>query len=465
MSHTISRWSGRVRDSDQPTYRAIADAIADDIERGHLRTHEKLPPLRALADALRINFTTAARAYAEARQRGLIEGRQGRGSFVRGERSAEPLKRSSPIGTIDMSMNMPPEPTDTSLVQRLRQGFADLAREDDLYGLFRYQACGGTREDREAAAQWLANRLPGVDPANVLICPGAHGALLGSFAALARAGDTIACPRLNYPGIKGIAAHLGIRLAGLPEDGDGLDPEAFAALCAADPPKALYVNPTLHNPTTVTLSRARRKAIAEIAERYAVPIIEDDPYGCLSQERLPPIASYVPRLVFYVAGLSKVLGAGLRIGYLVLPNARYTARLTTTLASLTVMANPAMIRLATHWIADGTVRAMTKAIRAESRARQATAARILHGIEYSGPPEAFHLWLPVPESLTRVELQTRLQSFGLAAVAADTFTVNGTVPEALRICLGGATSQADCQRQLEIIRDAIDEQPVLLGQT
>jgi len=461
MENLLSRWASHIGDGERATYAAIADAIAEDIQSGYLRGDQKLPPLRHVANGLGINFTTASRGYREAAERGLIVSRPGSGSFVRGEIPWEPIRRSSPLGTMDMSMNMPPEPADERLREQLRSGLGSLAQEPDLYGLLRYQEFGGTERDRQAAALWMSNRLPDVDPSNILICPGAHAGLLGLFAALAGAGDTIACEAVAYPGIKGIAAHLGIRLAGLRMDGHGLDPDAFAAFCAANPPKALYVNPTVQNPTTATVPMERRRAIADIARRYGVPIIEDDPYACLPRERLPPIATLAPELTFYVAGLAKVLGAGLRIGYIVLPNVRYTARLTTTLASLVVMANPAMIRLATYWVEDETIRASTRAIREESEARQAMASTVLADIDYQADPQGFHLWLPVPSPWTRVDLITRLRPFKLLAVAADTFTVRGPAPEAVRVCLGGATTRDECYRHLEIIRDAIEHLPGL----
>lgn len=461
MGNDLSRWNAAIAAADRPTYHAIADAIADDIQAGRLRAQQKLPPLRALARSLGINFSTAARGYAEAAARGLIDGRPGSGSYVRGEVKSHPVHRTSTVGPIDMSMNMPPEPQDPALLARLREGFAGLGDNRDLYDLLRYQEFGGSTRDREAGAAWMARRLPNADPANILVCPGAHSALLGLMAALLRAGDTLACEAVTYPGVKGIAAHLGIRPVGLPADRDGLDPDAFAALCAAQPPKALYVNPTFNNPTTATLSNERRIAIAEIAQRYGVPIIEDDPYGCLPKQRLAPIATHAPQLTFYIAGLSKILGAGLRIGYLVTPNVRYTARLSSTLAALSVMAHPAMIQLATRWIEDGTVRASTLAIREESIARQRLAAQVLDGIEYHSQPEAFHLWLPVPPPWNRIELATRLQSHGIAAVVSDTFAMRAPAPEAVRICLGGTASREDCHRQLEIIHDAIEHLPAM----
>ncbi|THD02922.1 GntR family transcriptional regulator, partial [Rhodanobacter lindaniclasticus] len=64
-------------------YIALADAIADDIDAQRLLPEQRLPPLRTLARELDLNFTTVARGYAEAQQRGLIDSRVGQGSFVR----------------------------------------------------------------------------------------------------------------------------------------------------------------------------------------------------------------------------------------------------------------------------------------------------------------------------------------------------------------------------------------------
>ena len=266
MSNHSVRWAVAVRNSDKPAYLAIADTIAEDIQSGKLAANQKLPPLRALAKALKLNFTTVARGYAEAQRRGLIDARAGHGTVVREIVQSGPVRRSG-ASLIDMTMNMPPEPQDRALLQRMREGLAAVAAEADLYNLLRYHEFGGSPEEREAGARWLTRHLPGVTGARVLVCPGVQSALLGLFSALARAGDTIACEAVTYPGIKGLAAQLGIRLIGLPADDEGLDPEAFAALCAAEPPKALYCNPTFLNPTTAVMSQARREAVAEIARR------------------------------------------------------------------------------------------------------------------------------------------------------------------------------------------------------
>ncbi|MDB5975480.1 MAG: hypothetical protein JWR07_2240 [Nevskia sp.] len=459
MSNHSARWAAAIRNSQKPAYVAIADAIAEDIQSGKLAANQRLPPLRTLAQALKLNFTTVARGYAEAQQRGLVDARAGRGTTVREFVRAGPVRRAGAASLIDMTMNMPPEPQDRQLLQRMREGLAAVAGEADIYELLRYQEFGGALEDREAGARWLSRHLPGVTAARVLVCPGVQSALLGLFSALARSGDIIACEAVTYPGIKGLAAQLGIRLYGLPADDEGLDPEAFAALCAAEPPKALYCNPTFLNPTTAVMSQARREAVAEIARRYSVPIVEDDAYGCLPVKRPTALANLAPELTFYVTGFAKILGAGLRIAYIAAPNARFTARISAALRTSVVMAVPFMTQLATRWIEDGTVKVATLAIREESRARQKLAAQILLKADYVSKPEAFHLWLSVPEPWTRIEFTSHLRAHGVGVVVSDTFTVTGTPPEAVRVCLGGNTNRDECRHSLELIEDALEHLP------
>jgi DNA-binding transcriptional MocR family regulator len=191
-----------------------------------------------------------------------------------------------------------------------------------------------------------------------------------------------------------------------------------------------------------------------------VPIIEDDAYSCLPTQRPPTLAALAPELTFYVTGFSKCLGAGLRIAYLALPNGRYTARLSATLRTTSVMASPFMVRLASQWIADGTAKMAVQAIREESRIRQQMAADILKGASYATKPEAFHLWLTVPEPWSRIEFATHLRAHGVGVVVADTFTVAGPAPEAVRVCLGGSAIREDCRHTLEIIEDALLHMPV-----
>ena len=131
----------------------IADLIAEDLKSGRLGARDRLPTLRELALELDLNYTTVARAYAEARKRGLIESRPGTGTRVRGANPGLPLRAGTGA---EMTMNMPPEPQDAALLARLHEGAAAVMAQADMAALLRYQDFGGTPEDRaRPPCSWL----------------------------------------------------------------------------------------------------------------------------------------------------------------------------------------------------------------------------------------------------------------------------------------------------------------------
>ena len=459
MSEKARRWKLHLSESEKPAYLALVDAIAEDIREGRLSALDRLPPLRDLAQALSLNYTTVARGYAEARGRGLIDSQTGRGTFIRQQAAAMSTRSARTVGLIEMTMNLPPEPQDPVLLARLRRGMTQVMEQEPIDELLRYQEFGGTSAQRDAGARWLSPLLPAVSSERVLICPGIQSALVALFSTLVRPGEVLCCEDITYPGVKAISAQLGVRLHGLPMDEDGIVPQAFERACRLYRPPALYCNPTFQNPTTTVISLARRQALVAIARQYGVALIEDDAYGLLPLKVLPPMAQLAPELCYYVSGLAKHLGAGLRIAYLVAPDPRAAKRLVSTLRATTIMAAPLTVALATRWINDGSADAMLHAIRRESLARQAIAAELLPRGSYVAKPEAFHLWLNLPQPWERIGFATHLRTRGVGVVGSDAFAVTQTPPEAVRVCLGGAATRQDCRHSLELIADALDQLP------
>src|SRR5580698_5899183 len=453
MSSPTHHWIKRLAEIRKPAYLAIPDLIEEDLATGRLRPRDRLPGLRDLADELALNYTTVARAYAEAKKRGLLDSRAGSGTFVRGRTATLPLAGGS---SIEMTMNTPPEPADYAI--RLRESAARLMADSDPYQLLRYQDFGGTPADKAAGTEWLKRRLPNCSPDNVLVCPGIHSALVALVSQLARPGAMICLDTLAYPGIKAIAAQLGVRLQALARDDEGPLAHAFEALCKTDKPSAFYCNPTLQNPSTLTLTHKRREALADVALRYSIPIIEDDAYAMLPLQAPDALASFAPELTYYVTGLSKSLGAGLRVAYLQAPTARQTQRLAGALRATTVMASPFTVSLATQWVNDGTAQEMLNAIRSESKARQAIATRVLGEWSYDAHPDGFHLWLPIAGvgGWSSSELALQLRNQGIAAVASAAFSTDGNPPNALRVCLGGSKNREECEEALRIIAETLE---------
>ncbi|MDR3529716.1 MAG: PLP-dependent aminotransferase family protein [Rhodopila sp.] len=450
-------WAPAIRKSDGPLYLAIADALSADILSGTLIEGARLPTQRSLAQALGIDFTTVTRAYAEARRRGLVDGRVGQGTYVR----AKPAKTARDgSDVVDMSMNLPPRFDDAGLTVRMWSGIAGLESSGGLDLLLRYQKPGGAVADRSAGGLWLGGRLPSVPIDRILVCPGAQGALLAVVGLLAAPGDTICAEALTFPGFRSIAAHMRIRLVGAPIDSQGIVPDAFEQICREHKLKALYCNPTLHNPTTSTLPLERREALVALARRYQVPIIEDDAYGALPTDPVPPLAALAPDVVYHVAGLAKCLSPALRIAYLVVPDSRTAARVAGAMRAMASMVSPLTAAIATRWIEDGTASAVVAAIRQESTARQSIASNILPSDLVVADPRGFHAWLRLPEPWTRGEFAARLRSAGIGVVGSDAFALTSP-PEAVRLGLGAPVSRDELRQSLQFIADLMAGLPAM----
>ena len=449
----FARWKRQLQQASTPAYQLIPDLIAEDLQQGRLAPRERLPPLRTLAHELDLDYTTVVRGIARARERGLVASRPGLGTFTRGSFIGLPLRAGTGA---EMTMNQPPEVEMHPAMQALQSAAAAYVAGAPMMELMRYQDFGGSAHDREAAATWLRQWLPDTSADRVLIAPGIHAILLALVSQLVRPGQSLAVERLTYPGIKAIAAQLGVGLQPLDMDDGGLRPEAFERACKTTTIAALHLCPNLHNPTTATLSIKRREQIADIAGRYNVVILEDDAYGMLPAAVPPPIAEFAPGLTYYISGMSKWLGAGLRTAYVVSPNAAANQRAAGGLRATTVMSSPWMSGLVTHWLEAGLADAVLQAVRAECAARIALARNHLAPFGACMPASSFHVWLPLPGAQgTESALSQRLQALGVAAVASNAFSTDRDPPAALRLCLGGALTREDCGRALQAVVQAI----------
>jgi len=450
---SATSWKPRLGSRGGPIYLAIADALAEDIASGRLTEGARLPTQRKLAEFLGIDFTTVSRAYSEARSRGLIEGRVGHGTYVRSKRNVRSAR--PPSGVVDMSMNMPPRFLDPAVEQRMWDGVGDL-QEQGLDLLLRYQEPGGATGDRNVAASWLSRRLPGVTPDRVLVASGAQGAINAVLGVLTEPGDVVCAEELTYPGFRSIASHLRLRVAPVAMDAEGIVPAAFANACKEAKPKALYCMPTLHNPTTRTLSPQRRLELVDIARTFGVPIVEDDAYGSLTPTPTPALAALLPEAVYHVASLSKCLSPALRVAYIAIPEDR-AHRVANAIRASASIVSPLTSALASQWIESGVADVVREGIVRELGKRLDAAKSILpHSIECS--PGGFHVWLKVPEPWTRGELVSRLRSIGVGIVTSDAFAIS-TAPEAIRLALGAPADLDELTRALRVLADLLAQQP------
>ena len=457
----MTDWCPDLSASNAPRYIAIADAIEADLRAGKLTPGDRLPAQRQLAGMLGLDFTTVARGYTEARRRGAISSLVGSGTFVTGTGTPPggplPVRDGNRGTSPDFSMNLPPEPEAPELIGRMREGLAAVSA--DIVPLLRYQTFDPDAPDRLAAARWLGGTGLASQPEEILFAAGSQAALASILMTIARPGERIACERITYPGIRSLCGQMQLDLLGLPQDDDGVDPDAFRHACKAGRLRALYLNPTIQNPTTRTITEQRRKELARIAQHHGVAILEDDPYGMLSRNAPPPFAALAPDVTWYVGSLSKCIGAGLRLAYVTAPDRSAGWQFARVQRTSSVMVSPLTARLATRWIEDGTAKALLRHVRSESAARQTLAARYLKDFVFRADPDGFHLWLELSNGWTRSAFVSQMRSQPIGFAESDPFTVGGPAGEAVRLCLGGPVDRARIESALSVIGETLATSP------
>ncbi len=157
----------------------------------------------------------------------------------------------------------------------------------------------------------------------VLIMSGSQQIINYTAKILCNEGDIIAVESPAFLGSYNSFYSYGAKLAAVPMHSDGVDLcELEKVFAAENKPKFFYTIPNFQNPTGYTTSLEKRKKIYELALKYSVPILEDDPYGELrfSGERIPSIKSIDEHgIVIYAGSFSKILCPGIRIAYCICP--------------------------------------------------------------------------------------------------------------------------------------------------
>jgi len=311
--------------------------------------------------------------------------------------------------------------------------------------LMSYHVGAGDARHRAAGAKWLRPVLGSTDMDRIVVCPGAQTAIAALLLARSQAGDAIACDVLTYPGFLAAARLLQRVAVGVKSDAFGMDPADLERVCQKHRPAMLYLNPTIQNPTALTLSTERRTELLQVAKKYALPVIEDDPYWLLAER--PPSTMYslaantASAPVYYVSTLSKCIAPGLRTAYLVVPAGEPLTPVLDALRSLALMPTPWMTEMASTWIETGAAVQWMAQVRSELHHRQAIAASILPG-DIQADPNGLHLWLQLPGHIDLYRLiQTALEQ-GVSVTDSASFSTGSFSPLALRVSLGGAIDRA-----------------------
>lgn len=435
----------------------LAEKLAAAIDDGTLPPGTRLPTHRAFAEGQGVALATATRAYGELQKRGLIVGERGRGVFVRdtGVPTTLGIEQAASDGLIDLVFNMPGDATDAEM---LRAGLKRLASAGDLEAMLRYQPHGGRPHERRIIAAHAGARLGQIDPDRLLITSGGQHGLAMAALGLLRRGDAVGTDPLTYPGFKAVAALQGLSL--VPVDGrDGIiDIDALEHRCRRDGLRALYLMPTVQNPLGAVMDEATRHRLIEVARRHDLLLIEDSAYAFLETDPPASLVEIAPEKTVHVAGFSKSIATGLRVGYVVAPE-RYAERLTRVVRATTWNAPALVTALVVGWIEDGTLARCEDARRRDGAERQRLFRSILGDVPALSHRNAGFAWLPLAGRARVEPLVARLKAKGIAVSPSGAYDVTEAAPQAIRLAFGGVV-KADLEQALETIRTELSSPAV-----
>uniref|UniRef100_UPI0038995800 MocR-like ectoine utilization transcription factor EhuR n=1 Tax=Microvirga roseola TaxID=2883126 RepID=UPI0038995800 len=440
-------------------HKLLTERIIADIDADILPAHARMPTHRDLARQLGVSVQTVSLSYKEAERRGYLRGEVGRGTFVRSrvtEKADRFMLDRDPGEIVDLSIvraiyTQAHEDASRTAMRRLSQG-------DNSAFMRPCRPIAGLEQHRAAAQTWL--RDLGVEAAKdrILITNGAAHGLFLAVAAIVRPGEIVLTENLTDHGIIGLANVLGFTLRGLPTDQEGILVEAFEEACAAGGVTALVLVPSLGNPTSHLMGAERRRAVAEVARRYGVYVVEDEVYKPLLETPLPSITEMLPDLGFFVTSFTKSVLTGLRVGYLVVPP-QYSIRVASIMRVTTWSATNLPAEIATMWVEDGTARSLIEVQRREVRARQTLVADLLREHIAHTHPLSLCAWLKVPPRWTEEGLVRALAQKNIAVTPSDPFMAGGGSKGGIRICIGGRLSHATLGRSLQTISDTFEQLP------
>jgi DNA-binding transcriptional MocR family regulator len=292
----------------------------------------------------------------------------------------------------------------------------------------------GTPAARHVAATLLARSGWQPDPAQVLFAGNGRQAIAAAIAALVPAGARLGVEELTYPVLKAIAGRLGVTLVPLAMDEAGLLPQAVAAAHRKAPLRAVYIQPTLHNPLSLTMPMERRVELAGTLERLGIYAIEDTIWAFLRDD-LPPLAALAPEHTILIDSLSKRLAPGLTVGFAVTPG----PVLATVAAALRSGGWAPMrfaLEAATRWLTDGAVDSVVRAKQSDAALRQEIASRHLGDFTLRSAPCSYYCWWELPRPWRADTFVAAAARHGIAVTPAAAFAVGRyRAPNAIRLGL------------------------------
>jgi DNA-binding transcriptional MocR family regulator len=453
------------RQSEQPLYQQIQDRLQRLIQSGAMRPGEKLPSIRRLARQIQVSPLTVIEAYGRLESQSLIQSRPGSGYFV----TAAPAPSFAPVqeviiqesgdfcqqfvasvqvqqqgGLIDFSSGFP-QPSGVAALQKMAR--RAIAQAND--SLFNYGLPQGISQLQQQIAQILVQQGLEAVPQDLIITNGSQQALALAMQHYLQRGDWVIVEAPTFHGAIALLEQLGARIIGIPMTQTGMNLELLEQYLHSHQPKLIYTISTLHNPTGLTTCQAHRQQLLELANRYQVPILEDNAYEGLNFESVPaPIKALDTQdRVTYIGTFTKTLIPGLRVGYMLVTGEQYPAILRQKCLHDFHVSTVSQA-IVSEYLASGHYRRHLNQLRSyhfQSRNAmlQCLERYFPHQTTWTVPKGGFFLWVQLPDGLSVPALAQAARARGVLIADGAAFFPGRSSYAAIRLNYSHSLAQIE----------------------
>ncbi|MDU8911553.1 PLP-dependent aminotransferase family protein [Aestuariicoccus sp. MJ-SS9] len=450
-----------------PKYRAVAEAIRRGVSQGRLDVGERLPPVRDLAWRLGMTPGTVARAYTILTDEGLLQAEVGRGTFVsqpRPERGADPWVDVDAVphgqgGDVYEVNLVSPHLPNVGQARLVRTLLAQVA-QDPPSGIMHYPTHSGCLPAREAVARYLSEPVLGRFGAeDVVLSHGGQSAItMVMQAVLEGRRPVVLIEELAYPGFRRAAELMRAEVVSVPMDAQGMIPYALEEIARRTGAQLVCLSAEVQNPTLICMPTARREALAEVARRCGLQILEDDCYR-LGPVHGPSFRALAPERGWYVSSLSKAVTPALRFGFAIAPEeqaARLRRAAEHGFFGLATPITDVAALLLNHPDTPHLLREVRRAVAGYVRAM----VNILGRYDLNWREDVQFVWLTLPAGWRASTFARAAEAEGVRIRTAEDFaTREGAPPHAVRLTVNGGVSLKSFEAALERLRVLLDNPP------
>lgn len=446
-----------------PLYQSLADELRGAMSDGRLPAGARLPSVRDAAHSRGLSINTVLAAYRQLEARGLVEARPQSGYYVRsrlpsppappfkgGTARAQPAKPAvldriavtvaaqSDPATIDLSLACP-KGSDFYPGERLARLVAELARRRPEL-LSDYSLPPGPLRLRREICRHALNLGVTLAADELIITNGCMEALQLALRAVTKAGDTIAIESPTYFNLIPLAEQLGLKTIEVPTHPDtGMSLDALELLLSERRIQAVFTMPTVHNPLGTSMAVEGKRRLAELANEYRVPVIEDALYAELQfTTPLQPLAKAYDRdgWVIVCSSYTKSLAPGFRVGWMA--PGRFHAELS-SLKFCSSVAQPALLSeaLGAFLESGGYTQHMRRLRRAYAgqidRLRGIIDDAFPPGTRATEPTGGFLVWVEMPEGCDANRLFDEALARGISITPGNLYSPSGRYRRHVRL--------------------------------